>query len=75
MFKNTKTYAAGSRPALLAGVTYYFHIGERYISTKVLSGSANYAGYLQDWAISSTGTATFTSVAAGNNLLLEVVAA
>lgn len=75
MYKHTKTYVAGSRPALLAGVTYYFHVGDRYSSTKVLSGTATYSGYVQDWAISTSSAITFTSVAAGSNLLLEVVAA
>lgn len=55
----TKTYT--TKPALVAGTTYYFYVGDRYVDQYDLSGTAVVPGYLYDWAFSATGTASFNS--------------
>lgn len=73
-WQHTRTYAAGARPALLAGNTYLFHLGDRYASYKILAGSANYDGYTYDWAVRATATVAYVAQA-GGKILLSVTAA
>lgn len=55
----TKTYT--TKPTLSAGTTYYFYVGDRYVTQYDLSGNATVPGYIPDWAFSATGTASYNS--------------
>ena len=55
----TKTYT--TKPTLSAGTTYYFYVGDRYVTQYDLSGNATVPGYVSDWAFSATGTASYNS--------------
>lgn len=65
-YQHTKTYSAGTYPVLTAGVTYYFHIGDRYQSYSMLSGGYAATGYVYDWAVSATTAITYVANAFGN---------
>lgn len=65
-YQHTKTYSAGAYPVLTAGVTYYFHIGDRYQSYSMLSGAYAATGYVYDWAVSATAAITYVANAFGN---------
>lgn len=60
----TKTYA--TKPALIAGTTYYFYVGERYVDQYSLSGSNDCPGYGLDWQFSTSSNITFTASDIGN---------
>lgn len=63
---HTRTYDDTSGyPTLVAGTTYYFHLGDRYQSYYYLGGLYNAPGYFYDWAASATATATYTVNAFG----------
>jgi len=65
-YQHTKTYSAGAYPVLTAGVTYYFHIGDRYQNYFMLSGANAATGYVYDWAISATSAISYVANAFGN---------
>lgn len=74
MYKVTKTYPIGSRPALTAGNTYYFILAERYPPNPFYSLSNGYSvGYTDDWRVSATSSFDVTT-ASTNKLYLEVIA-
>ena len=74
MYKVTKNYDIGSRPALTAGTTYYFVLAEKYPPTPFFSLSDGYSiGYTDDWRVSATAPFDVTT-ASGNQLYLEVIA-
>lgn len=74
MYKVTKNYDIGSRPALTAGTTYYFVLAEKYPPNPFFSLSDGYSvGYTDDWRVSATAPFDVTT-ASGNQLYLEVIA-
>ncbi len=74
MYKVTKSYDIGSRPALIAGTTYYFVLGEKYPPNPLFSLSDGYSvGYTDDWRVSATASFDVTT-ASGSQLYLEVIA-
>lgn len=68
----TKTYT--TKPALSAGTTYYFYVGERYVTQYTLSGNYDCPGYAPDWQFSTSSNMTFSSSDIGN-IYLNVVSA
>ena len=68
----TKTYT--TKPALIAGTTYYFYVGERYVDQYTLSGTCDCPGYAPDWAFSASASMSFTASDIGN-IYLNVVSA
>lgn len=74
-YKHTCTYPAGSRPTLVAGNTYLFHLGDRYSNYSILSGGSSYSGYMYDWAVSATSTITYVANGTASNIYLSVVGA
>lgn len=66
----TKTYT--TKPSLVAGTTYYFYVGERYVAQHALSGSNDCPGYAPDWQFSTSATMTMTAGDIGN-LYISVV--
>lgn len=56
-YKQTYT----TKPSLTAGTTYYFYVGDRYVTQYDLSGNSNVPGYIYDWAFSATGTASYNT--------------
>ena len=67
----TKTYT--TKPALVAGTTYYFYVGDRYVTQSTLSGTAPSPGWIFDWSFSATASSTYTAANLGS-VYLNVVA-
>lgn len=72
-YKITKSYSAGSRPALTAGTTYYFVMGERYPPNPYFTLSGTYScAYTDDWRVSASSAFDVTT-SSSNLFYLEVV--
>lgn len=63
-YTDTVTYT--TKPSLVAGTTYYFYVGDRYVTQSTLSGTALNPGYLYDWAFSATSTASYVAGTLGS---------